>query len=161
MSKSFWPRLVDSWGHLRTFPAQIQYQQSLNCAAQDHHCTLSSPINDHGSSALEIDKTCETRATGHDQPWFIRAKNTLQWYSSSFSVLIGSKKLRRLKLFEDVSGSYFKPWKRRQTSDKERSTKLLKHYYSGWSIQEWHCDYISKQRWKTGFHDTLVVSHNT
>lgn len=58
MSKSFWPRLVDSWGHLRTFPAQIQYQQSLNCAAQDHHCTLSSPINDHGSSALEIDKTC-------------------------------------------------------------------------------------------------------
>lgn len=58
MSKSFWSRLVDSWGHLRTFPAQIQYQQSLNCAAQDHHCTLSSPINDHGSSALEIDKTC-------------------------------------------------------------------------------------------------------
>lgn len=58
MSKSVWPRLVDSWGHLRTLPAQIQYQQSLNCAPQDHHCTLSSPINDHGSSALEIDKTC-------------------------------------------------------------------------------------------------------
>ena len=57
MSKSSWPRFVDSWGHLRTFPAQIQYQQSVNCAAQDHHCTLSSPIN-HGSSALEIDKTC-------------------------------------------------------------------------------------------------------